>query len=48
MVRLIELPLGRLGIYQDGVGTIVDGQDTMLFIDEIQAIYERMKKNVQN
>jgi hypothetical protein len=48
MVRLIEFSNGRIGIYQDGVGTIVDGQDTMLFKDGIQAIYKRMTKNVQN
>ena len=40
--RLVEIEHGRLGIYRDGGGYIVDPSNTLLFNDEVEAIYARL------
>jgi hypothetical protein len=40
--RLIEIEHGRLGIYREGGGYIVDPSDTLFFSDEVLKIYEQI------
>ncbi len=40
--RIVEIEHGVLGIYREGGGFIVDPSNTLLFNDEVLAIYERL------
>lgn len=42
--RLVEIEHGRLGIYREGGGYIVDPTFTIFFPDEVKQIWENMIK----
>ena len=42
MYRLLEVEHGHLGIYKEGGGYVIDPSNTLLFTDEILAVYDNL------